>query len=61
MLPKEVKCEYPTRGEIDLPKECSMSNSLCVRGQFVVFFVRHVDITRLKRFQDVLDQLKRFV
>lgn len=61
MLRKEVKHEYLTRRERDLPEECSMSDGLCVCGHFIVLFVRHVDITRLKRPQYVLDQLKRFV
>jgi hypothetical protein len=57
MLLKEVKHEYPTQRVVDLPEECSMSDGLCVSGQFIVFFVRHVDVTRLKRSQDALDQL----
>ena len=61
MLRKEVKDECPTQRVVDLPEECSMSDGLCICGQFIVFFVRHVYVTRLKRSQDALDQLKRII
>ncbi len=38
-----------------------MGDSLCIGGHLVVFFVCHVDVTRLERSQDVLYQSESIV
>jgi hypothetical protein len=38
-----------------------VGDGLCIGGHLVMFFVRHIDITRLERSQDALHQSERIV
>lgn len=57
----EVSITELEQTRVNLPEECGMSDSLSVCCDEIMLFIRHVDISRLKGLENVLDQCQSFI